>query len=222
MKIFVLGLVLLVAACSENTVNLCPFITIPRDTAYVTQKVDYSDEFQVELIGFDGYCEQELHNKRSIAVVTPIFRVQRLRDSDETAVDVSFFTQAVKGPPKFLGKRSYSASTQIKRDEREKEFRGKSVKIRIPDDDSENFEILMGMDVSSQEFKYNQRTFDIKYQYEEGQSAEEVFSAQNKPKIVDFKKTKSQASSSSKKAKAPASVPAESGCSTCKAWNPNW
>lgn len=173
-KILFMGLIFLTVSCESNTIQMCPFITIPRETAYVTQKVNYSDEFQVEMIGFEGYCEQVYKDKRHLAVVTPIFRVQRLRDSDETAVDVGFYAQAVKGPPQFLGRKSYSASTNIERNVMQKRFNGQPIKIRIPNDNAENFEILMGMDISEPEYNYNQRTFDIKYQYDYGDEEEVV------------------------------------------------
>ena len=34
----------------------CINISIPRDTAYVTQKVNYKNDFQIEVVGYSAYC----------------------------------------------------------------------------------------------------------------------------------------------------------------------
>ncbi len=155
------------ASCSwfgNSGAPLCPYVTIPRDTAYVTQKVNYEDEFQIELVGYEGYCSWENNVNRRYAMITPLFVVHRLRDSDETRVDFGFYTETVKGPPAFIGKKAYSESVMVGKDEKEKEFKGHAVKVRVPEG-YEPFEILLGLDVSREEHLYNQRTFDVKYRY---------------------------------------------------------
>lgn len=159
---------LLLASCAwfegDYDGYICPNVSIPREKAYVTQKVTYEDEFQIELKGYEGYCYPETASNRHYAVITPQFEVQRLRDSDETQVDFNFYTETIKGPPEYLGKHSYSASVNIPADVKEKNFNGRAVKVKIPADNPD-FEIILALDVSLEEFRYNQRTFDVKYRY---------------------------------------------------------
>lgn len=162
-------LVLFAASCawygSGDLAELCPNVVIPRDTAYVTQKVNFEDEFQIELKGFEGYCYLDTPSQGNYAVITPQFEVFRLRDSDETRVDFNFYTETRKGPPAYIGKRVYSASVTIPLDEKQKEFNGPSVKVKLPPDDRDGFEVILALDVSLEEYRYNQRTFDVKYRY---------------------------------------------------------
>ena len=84
----------------------CPVVIIPRDIAYVTQKVNYIDDFQIELKGYSGYCYFDKRINRRKAVIIPQFEVRRLRQNlDETDVDFTYFTETIKGPPEYLGKK---------------------------------------------------------------------------------------------------------------------
>ena len=49
---------LLIAGCSYGAMDYetCPRVQIIRDNAYLTQVVNYRENFQVNLIGYDGYC----------------------------------------------------------------------------------------------------------------------------------------------------------------------
>lgn len=146
----------------------CPFVIIPRDVAYVVQKVNAQDDFQIELKGYEGYCYFNEYDKRRKAVITPQFSVRRLRGRlDETDVHFSFFTETIKGPPAFLGKKSYFEQVEIPLQQKEKTFSGRTVEVSIPNADYGDFPIYLGLDLTAEETKYNNRTFDIKFRYEE-------------------------------------------------------
>lgn len=152
----------------KEKADTCPNVIIPRDISYVIQKVNYMDDFQIELTGFEGYCYFDEKVKRRNAMITPNFKVRRLRKNlDETDVDFTFFTETVVGPPEFLGKKSYEQSVVIARDELEKDFSGKQVKVKVPSREDIYFEIYLGIDLTDQERKYNDRIFDIKFRFEE-------------------------------------------------------
>ena len=36
--------------------NICPRVQINRDNAYLTQVVNYKEQFQISLIGHEGFC----------------------------------------------------------------------------------------------------------------------------------------------------------------------
>ena len=146
----------------------CPVVIIPRDIAYVTQKVNYIDDFQIELKGYSGYCYFDKRINRRKAVIIPQFEVRRLRQNlDETDVDFTYFTETIKGPPEYLGKKHYFGHVTIPLNQREKVLNGKQLELKIPNEDYGRFEIYLGLELSPEERKYNNRTFDIKYQFEE-------------------------------------------------------
>lgn len=203
----------------DESKYLCPNIKIPRTTAYVTQKAAYSEEVQIEVIGFEGYCLKEESVNRSYAMIKPLFKIQRLKDAKDTTVDFPFYTEAVKGPPEFLGKKRYFASVTIPVNQLEKEFAGKEVKVRIPNENQSQFEILLGMDFSQLEYDYNQKTFDIKYRYLSPQELkdatnirvqEEVTEVDEQEVPVQYIEIRSQP------VRAAPPVKKKSGCSSCR------
>lgn len=155
---------LMIASCTASYQAedfRCPNVKIPGGEAYLTQIVNYRDNFRVELTGYEGYCYVVEGTSRRYAVITPQFRLTRLQDSADTAVDFSFYTNIEQGPPEFVGKRSYFARGKLDVDDKETTFSGRPVKVKIPVD-QDDIEILLGLDVSAEEAKYNQRTFDTR------------------------------------------------------------
>lgn len=156
---------LFIASCSSIRYDhLCPNVTIPRDTAYLIQAAGYSDEFQITLTGYDGYCYTDPKG-RNFALITPKFLVKRLKDTDVTQVDTGFYVETRKGPPAFLGRRLYQASGDIPQNQQTAEFKGPTAKVRLPSEKQDEFEILLGLDLSVSEYQYNQRTFDVTPRY---------------------------------------------------------
>ncbi len=184
----------------------CPYVTIPQDTSYLTQVVGYLDNFQVEVNGYEGYCYSEQSVNRRYAVITPIFSVTRLRDSDETAVDFSFYTETLKGPPEFLGRKSYNTGTVIGLDEKSKEFKGKPVKVKIPTDGTP-LEIILSLNISKDEYRYNQRTFNVERRQEN--KDEHFFIERGLVRYIPASKKAAPA----KMEEAP--LPQKSSCSSC-------
>ena len=135
-SLFSLLLLLMTAACTWwpdfYIPGACPNVVIPRDTAYLTQKINYFDEFQIEVTGFEGFCMPNEKAGRNYGYVTPLFNIQRLKDTDETDVDFSFYIETRQGPPEYLGRKTYSAYVTLGEHEKEKSFKGPTVKVLIP------------------------------------------------------------------------------------------
>ena len=57
-RIFAFVLVFFASACRLGGSDdvMCPRVVIPRDTAYLTQIVNYREEFQISLVGYEGHC----------------------------------------------------------------------------------------------------------------------------------------------------------------------
>lgn len=160
-----ISLLLLVTACVSEDIKICPMVTISRENAYLIQKANYQDDFQVELKGYEGFCFYDNRVKQEKAQIVPIFQITKLRNTDESDIQFSYFTNTIKGPPQYLGRRSYFVSTHMTQGERNKEFKGSPIEVKIPLEMMYDFEIMMGLDISRQENLYNQRLFDVEYKY---------------------------------------------------------
>lgn len=160
-KYLLLSLICVLASCVSSFRQedfRCPRVVMPADKAYMTQIMHYADNFRIELTGYEGYCYTESDVARRYAVITPQFRVTRLNDNDETAVDFEYFTEIVQGPPEFLGKQTYFASAQIGKNVTSVMTSGRPVKVKIPLD-NDDIEVVLGLNVSAAADTYNRRTF---------------------------------------------------------------
>ena len=161
-------MIVLLGGCAETPDRLCPLVTLSRENSRLIQKVNYQDDFEVEFKGYEGYCFYDKRVNREKARITPIFVVTKLRKTDESDVHFSWFTETLKGPPEYLGRRDYFTGTTLPQGGRSKEFRGQSVELKIPDYMKYEFEINAGLNLSKEEKKYNRRIFDVDFEYYEG------------------------------------------------------
>ena len=150
---------------SNMDYETCPRVQIIRDNAYLTQVVNYREEFQINLIGYDGYCYYDRKIEQNKALIKPIFQIMRLRPSDETDVHFAFYTETVKGPPQYIGKKTHYAVATIPSDALEIEYTAPQVMVYVPEEYKYSYDINMGLVISPEERKYNHRTFDIEYRY---------------------------------------------------------
>ena len=171
---FISGCVLLLDDAPEGY-KQCPLITIKREDAKLIQIVNYKDNFMVELKGTESFCYFDDRVKQEKAVITPIFAVKRLQKSDENDIQFAWFTNTIKGPPAFLGKKAYFEAVSLSADENEKEFKGKTVEVKIPQEMMYEFEIFAGLVISPKEKAYNQRFFDVDMEYDDTAPENEVY-----------------------------------------------
>ncbi len=166
-RIFAFVLVFFAAACRLGGSDdmMCPRVVIPRDTAYLTQIVNYREKFQISLVGYEGHCYFDTRVNRDKAVINPVFKIKRLRRSDETDVHFAYYTETVKGPPAYLGKKTYYMAVAVPADETETTYTAPSIEVKIPPEMKYEFDINLGLVISPEEAKYNRRTFDVDYRY---------------------------------------------------------
>lgn len=167
-KYFSVLFLLLLVSCVDKHHSIndtdynCIEVSIPRSTAYVVQKVNYKNDFQIEVVGYSAHCYFDTRINRRKAVITPQFVVKRLRgDLDETDVDFEYYTQTIKGPPEYLGQKQYFGRVVIPLDKKEVRFSGSSLELKIPNQGYEDFEVNLGLVLIPKEQQYNNRTFDI-------------------------------------------------------------
>lgn len=162
-----LAFLLLAAGCTgpDYEYAICPRVQIVRDNAYMTQVVNYYEEFQITVTGFEGYCFFDKRISQNKALINPIFEIKRLRPSPETDVHFAYYTETVKGPPAYLGKKTHYVVAHIGANATEIEFKAPQVMVYVPEEMKYSFDINLGLVISPDERKYNQRTFDINYRY---------------------------------------------------------
>ncbi len=167
-KLFILSLISILGSCSlYEEGDFCPRVQIKRTNAYIVQTSDVSEEFMIELTGYEGYCFFDKRIKHDKAVITPVFKIKRLTANDITDVHFSYYTETVKGPPAYLGKKTYYAKVLIPADEKEVEYKAKPVEVRIPPEMKYEFDIFLGLNLSQSDRIYNQRTFDTNLEFGE-------------------------------------------------------
>ena len=142
---------------------------------YVIQKANYRNEFQIRLTGYESYCYFDEVSSRHYAMIKPLFLIRRIRTTDESRVDFNFYTETIKGPPAFLGKKTYFEAVSLSADENEKEFKGKAVEVKIPQEMMYEFEIFAGLVISPQGKVYNQRFFDVDMEYDDAASETKIY-----------------------------------------------
>lgn len=180
-KLYICLIFAFLSACVvEEPFRQCPLLTIKREDSRLIQKVNYQDDFEVEFKGVEAYCYFDERVKQEKAKITPIFIVHKLRNTDETDIHFSWFTNSIKGPPAYLGKKTYFAETSMPQGMRTKEFRGQEVEVKIPLEMMYDFEVFAGLVVSPQEKKYNQRIFDVDFNYYEDQPIPEPYTVKLK------------------------------------------
>ncbi|MDD4557203.1 MAG: hypothetical protein PHE89_07800 [Alphaproteobacteria bacterium] len=162
------ALVLFLNSCALYEGNeFCPRVDIKRNNAYIVQTSNVAEEFIIEMSGYEGYCFYDTRIKHDKAVITPIFKIKRIHPNDVSSVRFSYYTETVKGPPEYLGKKTYFANVIIPTEEKEIEYKAKPVEIRIPPNMKYEFDIFMGLNLSQSQKIYNQRTFDTQLEFGE-------------------------------------------------------
>lgn len=156
---------LMLSACSflnKDTSSLvCAQVLIDNNASYFTRTRGNVEDFRIEMIGSESYCYNANGVARRYIVISPKFKITRLSSTDETRVDFSFYTETIKGPPEFIGKRSYFFTGNLDKDTKEIIVTARPVKVKAPLNDP-NFTVLLGLDISDSEQAYNLRTFDTR------------------------------------------------------------
>ena len=156
---------LMLSACSffyKDTSGLvCAQVVNDNNASYFTRTRGNVEDFRIELIGNESYCYDANNVSRRYIVISPKFKITRLSSTDETRVDFSFYTETIKGPPEFIGKRSYFFTGNLDKDTKEIIVTARPVKVKAPLND-QNFTVMLGLDISDSEQAYNLRTFDTR------------------------------------------------------------
>lgn len=165
MKKISLFLLAFICACSNSPqYDGCPDIAIPREvTSQYINNGNY-DAFQIILSGNENYCYTDPTTNQRYAVITPIFRIRRMEDSSDSAIDTSFYVKTV-GSGQYIGRQNYHQSLRIPLDEKEQIVSGKPVKIRVAQLPYDDFSIEMGLNLSEFAAAKSKSMFDINYKY---------------------------------------------------------
>lgn len=162
---FLMLLLLTISCSSSPDEEPCPEIFIPRETTRLYQNNGRFDEFQINLVGTEGYCYTEPSNNRRYAVITPIFKIRRLEDSPTTSIDADFYIKTSINSEDYLGTRKFTQVLNIPQQTKELVVRGRQTTTRISNPPYNNFTISVGMVLSEGAKNKAKKMFDINYRY---------------------------------------------------------
>lgn len=154
-------------ACSSapDNANECPLISISRETSRSFYQDNQADKFQINLIGFEGYCYTEPSNNRRYALITPIFKVRRLESSSITSLDVDFYVKTSINAVDYLGFRKFSQTLNIPSNTKEITITGRQTKTRISMPPYDGFDIKLGLSLTDAEKQKAKKMLDVDYWY---------------------------------------------------------
>lgn len=165
-RFLILACVLGAAACAQAPENLdCPIINIPAETSKVFLGGGLSNDFQIKLIGADRYCYTEPTSNRRYSVVTPLFKMRRLRESSRSVVDVVSFVQTSPAAPDYMGTYTAHQTLSLPKGQTEITLRGKPTTVRIPMPPYGDFYLDAGLVLSTADVNTNKQMYDIDYKY---------------------------------------------------------
>lgn len=100
---------------NENTTGMrtCPRVQIRSEDAHIKQFAGGQDLFEIQMISYSGHCFYDEKTGVSKAVVSPIFYIKRLTESNVEDVHFSYYLETAEGPAKFLGKKTYFAKVRM-------------------------------------------------------------------------------------------------------------
>ena len=110
-------LMFLMTGClsEQNSVSTrtCPKVQIRTADSTIKQFAGGQDLFEIQMVSYRGYCYFDESAGQTKAVVTPIFHIKRLTDSNVEDVHFSYYLETAEGPARFLGKKSYFAAVRM-------------------------------------------------------------------------------------------------------------
>lgn len=165
-RFLILACVLGAAACAQAPEEVgCPMINIPDETSKVFSGNGRANDFQIKLVGVDRYCYTEPTSNRRYAVVTPLFKVRRLRESSRSVFDVASYLKTSPAAPDYMGTYTANQTFSMPAGQTEVTLRGKPTSARIPMPPYGNFYLDTGLVLSAAEMNANKKMYDIDYKY---------------------------------------------------------
>ena len=170
MKKYIISLAfaLLVCGCSQPMLTIndgngmpCVKVNLHRNDSYMYYKTVTGGDFKIELTGFSSYCSYNPVSNVNKAVVEPLFKVTKMDKNSENHVDFQFYTETKKGPPAYIGKWYHSANLKLAKGAISQHFKGNITEIRVPTENAEDFQIDLGLVLSTKQKEFNKKTFDV-------------------------------------------------------------
>ena len=160
-----LSLILLSSCSPINVENyMCPKIIVPRDTTRSYQ-TEFTDKFQINIVGYESYCYKNEADNRYYASITPIFNLRRLEKSDITSVDADFYIKTSVNELNYIGRRLFIQTLNIPEDVKEIKVTGRPTVTRISNPPYKNFEIYLGLDLNNNQMKKAKKMFNLDHRY---------------------------------------------------------
>ncbi len=115
-------------------IKTCPKVQIKAQDKTIKQYAGSQNLFEIEMVSYIGHCYYDEKAGQTKAVVTPIFQIKRLSESNVEDLHFSYYLETAEGPARFLGKKTYFAAVHMPKGVWNISWRGKqSDGISIPD-----------------------------------------------------------------------------------------
>ena len=165
-RFLILAYMLALSACAQAPEEVgCPTINIPDETSKVFSGNGRTNDFQIKLVGVDRYCYTEPTSNRRYAVVTPLFKVRRLRESSRSVFDVVSYLRTSPAAPDYMGTYTANQTFSMPAGQTEATLRGKATSARIPMPPYGDFYLDTGLVLSAADVKANKKMYDIDYKF---------------------------------------------------------
>ncbi len=144
---------------SDNT--QCVKVNMRRSNSYMYYQTVTGGDFKIELVGVSSYCSYNPVSNVNKAVIEPLFKITKMGKSLENNVDFQFYTETKKGPPAYIGKWQHSANFKLDKGAISQYFDGTPTEVRIPLENTADFEIDLGLILGKKQKDFNNKTFDV-------------------------------------------------------------
>lgn len=126
-------------------IKSCPKIHIRQKDFRVVQSEAGKRLFEIQAIGYEGFCYFHEKSGKYRAVIKPQFKIKRLNSSDVNDVQFSYYLETVEGPKKYLGRKTYFSQAYVTPAQKELKHVAKGGELTIPNPGSYDLDIYMGL-----------------------------------------------------------------------------
>ena len=135
-------------------VSSCPIVKIRKEDAVIIQKSDVLDLFEIEAIGYNGYCLYNEETYQYKAIVSPVFQITRLKPSNVSDIHFSYYIETANGPTAYLGRKTYFAKAVLPVGAPEVVYTADGGTLTIADPATEGVDLYIGLNAITQDSEY--------------------------------------------------------------------
>jgi hypothetical protein len=110
--------------------------------------------FRIEMTGAQGYCYYNEKTHKDKAQIRPTFRITRLSDSDVTDIHFSYYLETVRGPSRYLGRKTFFETVTLADGEPDLEIIATGGELIIPEPGTYELDVFAGLNARKVDSEY--------------------------------------------------------------------